>query len=88
VNVVTKPPQASVSARITGPGFSATVDKAPLHADGKGQIRGVITTPGTYTATITVYNALGNATATVTKTIPVTEEDGPITVPRCDPPAE
>ena len=91
VNVRTTPPQASVSATITGPGgYNAQASKSPLHADGTGQIRGLITQPGDYTKTIIVYDANGNQTATVTKTFTVAPppQDGPATTPPCAKPTQ
>ena len=91
INVRTSPPQASVSARITGPGdYEAEVGRSPLHADGSGQIRGIITQAGKYTKTLVVYDASGKQTATVTKTFTVAEppQDGPKTDPPCVKPTE
>lgn len=91
VNVSTSPAQASVSATLTGPGgYKADVGKSALHADGSGQIRGVITQAGDYTKTIVVYDSTGKQTGTVTKTFTVAKppQDGPVTVPGCRKPTE
>jgi hypothetical protein len=86
------PPQAYVSGELKGPnGFDAkTNGKAPLHSDGTAQIKMPITQAGNYTKTLTVYDAKGNQTATVTKTFTVAPppQDGPTTNPSCPKPTQ
>ncbi len=80
INVETTPPQASISATITGPSnYKATLPITPLHPDGTRQVGAQINQSGDYTKTLTVYDATGKQTATVTKTFTVLPPppDGP-----------
>ncbi len=90
LDVATTPPQAYVSAELTGPGgFDAKTDgKAPLHPDGTAQIRATITQAGSYTDTLTVYDQNGNQTATSTNTFTVKPppDNGPEANPPCQAP--
>lgn len=89
INVRTTPPQASISASVTGPSnYKASLPKTPLHPDGTRQVGAEITRPGAYTKTLTVYDATGKETATVTKTFTVAAppQNGPATTPPCPKP--
>lgn len=80
INVKTTPPQASISASVTGPGnFSANLPITPLHPDGTRQIGATITLKGPYTDTLIVYDVSGKQTATTTNTFTVKAppQDGP-----------
>ena len=86
INIRTKPAQAQYTATLTGPGgFRATTDGKQALKDGAAQFVGTITQAGEFTKTITVYDATGNATATVTHTFLVADPptDGPKTTPPC-----
>jgi PKD repeat protein len=56
--------------------------------DGARQFVSLITQPGTYTDTITVFNEQGNQTGTVTKSFTVTPPpgNGPSSDPPCSAP--
>jgi hypothetical protein len=89
IDVRTTPPQASVSATLTGPGgYHAELPKSPLHTDGFAQIGSEITQAGDYTKTVTVYDAAGNVTASVTRTFTVLAppQNGPSATPPCPAP--
>lgn len=91
INVRTTPPQAFISASVTGPNnYKASLPKTPLHADGTRQVGAPITQAGDYTKTLTVYDASGKETATVTKTFTVDAppKDGPATTPPCPKPTK
>jgi hypothetical protein len=80
INVATTPPQASLSASVTGPGgYTASLPLTPLHPDGTRQIGAQITQPGTYADTLSVYDAKGKQTATSTNTFTVASspQNGP-----------
>jgi hypothetical protein len=87
INVKTTPPQASISASVTGPNnYKANLPVTPLHPDGTRQIGAPITQPGAYTDTLTVYDTTGKQTATTTNTFTVapSPQDGP--TPKFGPP--
>jgi hypothetical protein len=80
INVRTSPPQASISATLSGPGnYHANLNETPLLPDGSIQIKSPITQAGSYTDTLTVYDKSGNQTATTTNTFTVDPppQDGP-----------
>lgn len=81
INVRTTPPQASISATITGPqGYHASLPKHALdQPDGSIQIVTTITVAGDYTKTLAVYDKTGKETASVVKTFTVDAppKDGP-----------
>jgi hypothetical protein len=91
INVRTTPPQASISANLDGPsGYHSHLGKTPLDKPGSIQIKSEITKKGDYTKTLTVYDASGKQTATVTKTFTVASppQDGPAATPPCPKPTQ
>jgi hypothetical protein len=80
INVETTPPQAFISAGVTGPGnYKANLPKTALHPDGTRQVGATITQAGSYTDTLTVYDKNGTQTATTMNTFTVAPppQDGP-----------
>jgi hypothetical protein len=89
INVRTTPPQAAATVTLAGPDGThfSSPPKTPL-AHGAAQFTAPITVAGQYTKTITVYDANGVQTATVTKTFTVSQPpvDGPPATPACTAP--
>jgi hypothetical protein len=86
INVRTTPPQAFATVTLSGPNgyHSSSPPKTPL-IRGARQFTSPITTAGQYTKTITVYDADGRESATVTKTFTVAPPpaEGPAATPGC-----
>jgi hypothetical protein len=68
VNVKTDPPQSTIDATVNGPSGTGTLKGKQLNGDGTIQVGAVITQPGLYTWTLTLYDAQGTETATLTVT--------------------
>jgi len=86
VNVRTSPSQASATVTLAGPnGYHSHSPARTALIGGARQFGSLITQPGSYTKTITVYDTQGAETASVTRTFTVAArpQNGPAANPPC-----